>query len=118
MAAVTNLSYPAVPTGYSGAESLEAAAPRAWVAQIALALNNVIKGKINCFLDVTLAENADTTTVTDARISAQSVLLLSPLTENAAMSFYYISAQSGGSCTITHANNPLTDRDFRLLILA
>lgn len=73
---------------------------------------------INFYVNVTFTASSETTAVSDDRISANSILILMPLTESAGLSEYYISAQSAGSCTITHVNNAETDRDFRMLILA
>ena len=91
--------------------------------QIASALNNVLAGRINCVLDVTLDANAASTTVTDARISAFIAALPDPMTASAATELasgsMYITEdnRTRGSLTITHSISEATDRTFRLVVL-
>lgn len=121
-AGATNTGYPPAPLSQPPPSSLAQAASEAWVRRIVDVLNNVLKGKMNVTLDVTLATGADTTTVTDARISASSALLLMPLTANAAAEHAagtaYVSSQKAGQAVLAHANNAQADRTFRILILA
>jgi len=42
-----------------------------------------MQGKVNCVLDVTLAANAGSTTVTDARLGYFTAILYDPMTANA-----------------------------------
>jgi len=92
---------------------------KTWVLEAAAAVNRHNIGKFNVTLDVTLTANAGTTTVTDARISADCALVLSPKTTNAAAAIgtTYVSSQTSGSAVLTHANNAQTDKTFRLAIL-
>lgn len=89
--------------------------------KLARKVNDLLQGRINCTLDVTLTANAASTTVTDARISASSFLFWMPRTANAAAEIgngtLYVSARTNGSATLAHANNAQTDRDFTLLII-
>lgn len=81
------------------------------------------KGKMECVGEVTLTANAASTTLTDTRISPQSVIVWHPTTANAATELYggtlYITDANMGSgtATITHANNAQTDRSFRYAVI-
>lgn len=87
--------------------------------QIAQLANNLLQGKLNTVIQVTLAPSATTTTVTDKRIGANTGLFFSPLTADAAaaVSSLYVSAQVNGSATLTHANTATTDRTFNVLLI-
>lgn len=92
--------------------------------QIARSLISVISslGQIT----VTLTANAASTTITDQRIGAFTVLWPMPTTANAAAALgglYFDSFMSGaggaaGSCVAHHANNAQTDRTFTCLIFS
>ena len=87
--------------------------------QIAVRLNEVSQGKINCTIDLTLRNGQTTTTLTDARIYATSIIHAAALTANAAAiqaSIWY-SAQIKGSCTVNHSSTANTDQNFRFLVL-
>ena len=60
-----------------------------------------------------------TTTVTDDRVSINSVPLLTPTTANAASAIAatYISTITNGSFIITHASSASVDRTFRYALL-
>ena len=68
---------------------------------------------------VTLTANAASTTLTDYRITASSVISLMPTTANAAgaIATTYIGTTAIGSATITHANNAQVDKTFRYSII-
>lgn len=87
--------------------------------QIAVRLNDVTQGKINSTIDVTLRNGQTTTTLTDPRIYATSVLWASPLTANAAaiQASVWYSAQIKGSATINHSSTANTDQNFRIGII-
>lgn len=114
--------YDPAPLGGEDPQSLSQAASRTWVRRIVEVVNGVLGGKLNAVASVTLAASAATTTVTDARISPFSFIGFSPLTANAAAEIgngtLYVSAQTSGSCTLTHANNAQTDRNLTLLIVS
>lgn len=93
--------------------------------RIARAVNGLLQGKMNAVTTVTLTANAATTTLTDARITANSFIGFMPTTANAAaaLSGLYVSAQvsanglAAGYATLNHANNAQTDKTFKVLII-
>ncbi len=89
--------------------------------QIAAVVNRLAQGKLNCGGSVTLSAGAATTVVSDARGTGSSVILLMPVTANAAAEIgngtLYISARGKGSFTIAHASNGQIDRSFAYAIL-
>ena len=89
-----------------------------WLTEIARVVNNVLKGKLNKTATVTLTANAATTTLTDSRIGANSVICLMPQTANAAAALgtTYFNTFLNGSCVINHANNAQVDKTFSLTI--
>lgn len=86
-------------------------------------LQQMRNGKLENVAEVTLTANVASTTVTDIRVSPQSVLAWHPRTANAAAelaagTMYVTDANmANGSYTITHANNAQTDRTFRVAII-
>jgi hypothetical protein len=91
-----------------------------WLREIAKTVNVINRGQFNCVLTVTLVENVASTTVTDARISAQTACLASPLTAHAAAeigngTMYF--TPTNGQVVITHASNLQTDRTFNLAMI-
>lgn len=86
------------------------------------ALFRVMQGKTQNVIELTLAANAATTTLTDSRISLQSCFGYDPRTANAAAelgagTLYALDAnRAKGSVTFTHANNAQTDRTYFLSI--
>lgn len=90
---------------------------------LAQVVNRALTGKINAIGEVTLAANAASTVLIDARLTRGSLLLLDPVTANAATGLFagttYIldADRRNGEHTITHANNAQTDRTFKYLII-
>lgn len=85
--------------------------------QQANVVNNMLLGKINATLEITLAVGAATTTVDDSRIYEKSALVFCAKTSNAAaapMTFY---TAVKGEATLHHASNANTDRTGVLLII-
>lgn len=86
-------------------------------------LSQVRKGKMDIVGEVTLTANAASTTITDNRISPQSVIVWHPRTANAAAemaagTMYITDANmANGSAVVTHANNAQGDRSFRFAVL-
>ena len=85
-------------------------------------VNNMLIGKLNATVDVTLAANEDSTTVQDPRIGGDSALLLGcPMTANAAAELgsgtLYVASVGNQTATLIHANNGQTDRTFRIVIV-
>ncbi len=85
------------------------------IRQLAVALNTNDDGKTGT---VTLTANAASTTLSDYRITASSVIALMPTTANAAgaIATTYIGTTAIGSATITHANNAQADKTFKYSI--
>jgi len=106
------------PTQFSNLSEVASYLRRQWDA-----LQSMRKGKLECVTTLTLAANAATTTITDIRLSPQSVVVFDPKTVNAATelaagTLYVLTANRGdGSWTVTHANNAQTDRDFQVAII-
>ena len=88
--------------------------------QLVDVVNRLLLGKTNNTGTVTLTANAATTTLTDARISGQSVILLMPTTANAAgaLATTYLNTFTKGSCVINHANNAQSDKTFTYVVVA
>lgn len=84
--------------------------------KINTSINNMLDGRSDNYGTVTLTASATTTTVATSglKVSANSVILLSPKTANAAaaLASTYVSAVGNGTFTLTHANNSQTDRTF------
>lgn len=84
--------------------------------QIALAVINVLQGRMNNTVSVTLTASAASTTITDARIGRNTCLLLLPTTANAAaaLATTYQTHPNATSqqAVINHANNAQADRTF------
>lgn len=81
-------------------------------------INSALRGKMNCTGSVTLTASVATTTVTDNRCLANSVVLYQSTTAHAAAelaTLYTVAA--AGSFVIHHANNGQTDRIFNYAIL-
>lgn len=91
--------------------------------QISQSVNNLLLGRANNVLDVTLAASAASTTVTDTRLGVNTVLLFMPTTANASAEIgagtIYVgqSNRVNGSVLITHANNSQSDRIFKVVMV-
>jgi hypothetical protein len=86
---------------------------------VAEIVNGIMDGKTNNTGTVILAQSATTTTLTDARIGIESVILFTPTSSHAAaeMAHLFISAQTTGSATITHRNTGHNDLNFQYIIV-
>src|ERR1044071_5496703 len=91
---------------------------------VATAVNQALKGKINSTGTVTLTHDAASTTVNNAFVSSSSVILLMPQTANASAEqgagTIYIKPSDTVNKTsfkITHANNSQSDRTFGFVLL-
>lgn len=87
--------------------------------QIAVAVNQLLKGKSNNAGSVTL-QNATSTTVTDEKVGIDTYIQFMPLNASAASELasgnMYVSAQTAGTgFTITHTTG--TGRDFRYVLI-
>lgn len=85
------------------------------------AINQVIAGRSNAVVEVTLMAGAASTPVEWRNGNAKAAVLLSPMTANAAaaLATTYIPAATltGTGFVIQHANNAQTDRTFRALVI-
>lgn len=86
---------------------------------LARAANGATSGRLNAVTQVTLAASSTTTTLTDARIGANTFIGFSPLTSDAAaaLSGLYVSSQQKGQATLTHASAASVDRTFSVLLI-
>jgi hypothetical protein len=68
---------------------------------------------------VTLRASQTTTTVTDERVSVNSVPLFTPMTSSAAATVptLWVSTVTTGSFTITHSSTAAVDKTFRYALL-
>ena len=86
---------------------------------VSTSLNNTIDGKLNSTGTITLSASATTSTLTDARIGGNSVILFIPTTANGSTAFanLYVSAKGDGSATITHASSSNADQTFDYVVI-
>jgi hypothetical protein len=86
---------------------------------VAEIVNGIMDGKTNNTGTLTLRSSNTTTTLTDARIGPQSVIIMTPMSSNAAKEFgtCFISARTNGSATITHQNTGHADLDYTYIIV-
>jgi hypothetical protein len=85
--------------------------------EVAEVVNNSMNGKTNNTGTVTLTASTTTTTLNDERLGFDSVILLSPLTANAAAQNPYISTKAKGSVVITHTSVASADLNFDYIIV-
>jgi hypothetical protein len=85
--------------------------------EISEVTNGIMDGKTNNTGSITLRASNTTTTITDERLGFDSIILLSPLTANAAAQTPYISTKAKGSVIITHTSTAHTDLDFDYIIV-
>lgn len=100
-----------VPTSWSDAHD--------WMRRIAIALNEVIDGRIESNGNITLSASASTTAVKDRRVGKDSLIIFMPLTANAVNESPYVQTSDivKNQFTVNHANNSQTDRNYRYIIL-
>lgn len=84
-------------------------------------INQILKGKINSVSDCTLVASTVLTTLTDARIGANSFINFMPQTADAAAELksgnMYVSSRGKGTANITHTSTATTDRAFTYAVL-
>ena len=85
--------------------------------EVAEVTNGIMNGKTNNTGSVLLRASNTTTTITDERLGFDSVILLSPLTANAAAQIPYPSTKAKGSVVITHTSTAHTDLNFDYIIV-
>lgn len=105
--------YPVPPSDYYGDV-------RAWVHKIRDAVAGLMDGKANNIGSITLTASSATTTLSDRRITAASVIVFMPKTSNAAgaVGGLYVTARTNGQATLNHANNAQTDKSFDYVVVA
>jgi hypothetical protein len=86
---------------------------------VAEIVNGIMDGKTNNIGTVTLRSGNTTTTLTDARIGPESVIIMTPMSSNAAKEFgtCFISARTNGSATITHQNTGHADLIYTYIVV-
>jgi len=86
---------------------------------VAEILNNAMDGKTNNTGTITLRSSATTTTLNDARISPESVIIMTPMTSNAAKEFgtCYVSSRTKGSAVLTHQNTGHSDLLYTYVVI-
>jgi hypothetical protein len=92
-----------------------------WLRQARDVINSIMRGKLNCTGAKTLSPGAATTTLADQLIGGSSIVLLQPITANAAAELgngtLYFDPPAAGSVVIHHANNAQTDRPFNYVVI-
>ena len=84
---------------------------------VAEVTNNAMNGKTNNTGNITLSASSTTTTLNDERLGFDSVVLLSPLTANAAAQSPYIASHAKGSAVIAHTSVGHADLLFAYIIV-
>ena len=86
---------------------------------VAEIVNNAMNGKTNNSGTFTLATSVTETTVSNERAGYDSVIVLSPTTENAAAesSYTYIKTKAKGSFIIGHRNTSNTNVTYDYIIV-
>ncbi len=84
-----------------------------WGLRVASTVQQLVQ-KANNTAELTLTASATATVMTDARLSAFSVLSFMPKTANAAFvaADIYVTDQKKGQATINHASTVFTDQTF------
>lgn len=91
----------------------------AWVRSIADVVIGLMNGRSNNIGSVTLTASATSTTLTDPRISMQSVIEFMPKTANAATAktSMYVTNRGNGAAKINHASSNTTDQQFDYTVI-
>ena len=82
---------------------------------ISTVVNNILDGKVNSTGSITLTNSSATTTLSDDRIGADSVIIFMPTTSNASSENIHVTARQKGQATLNHANASTT-RSFDYVI--
>lgn len=108
---MTVSAFPTAPLDFGGGD-------RDWTRQIARVVSNLMRGKSNNVLDVTVATSAAVTTVSDARIGVNTFPLCLPTNAHAAaitMPYVADSSRVNGSFILAHANDGNT-KTFKVVL--
>lgn len=88
--------------------------------QLAQALGNAMKGKVNAVTSVTLTPSATSTTLIDERIGFNTWIGFTPRTMDAVTALasgLYVSSKKNGQATLTHASSTNADQTFDVLLI-
>tara|TARA_R110002020_G_scaffold263918_1_gene478663 strand:+ start:5860 stop:6189 length:330 start_codon:yes stop_codon:yes gene_type:complete len=82
-------------------------------------VNNTLEGKLNSTGTITLRASQTTSTLTDARLGVNSIILFMPITANGLTAYntLYVSARADGSATLTHASSSNSDQNFGYVVI-
>lgn len=115
---ITSQGYPAVPEILSDADD-KSVAGKEHRRKMAVAINNINRGKFNATLDVVVTASATSTVITDPRISFYSFIGTMAFDANGKadeVAGIYFSNFNSGSVTMNHRSDAST-RSLRLLII-
>lgn len=85
--------------------------------QVANVVNLLMDGKSNNTGSVTLTPSSATTTLTDARIGPNSVILFMPQTAHASAVSIYVTNRDNGVATLHHPSDANTDKTFSYCVI-
>jgi hypothetical protein len=82
-----------------------------WGRRVSKVINNLLVGKLNNTGNMTLNSGAVSTTVSDARVGPNSVILLMPTSATGSISLdqWRIQTRTDGSFTVTHTSTSTSD---------
>lgn len=83
--------------------------------EISNVVNNILNGKINSTGNVTLTNSSATTTLYDARIGDDSVILFMPTTSDASTENIHVTGRQNGQATLNHAS-ATTTRSYAYIV--
>jgi len=83
--------------------------------EISNVVNNILNGKINSTGNITLTNSSATTTLYDARIGDDSVILFMPTTSDASTENIHVTGRQKGQATLNHAS-ATTTRSFGYIV--
>ncbi len=97
--------------------------PRFWtdseeeIRKLADGVNRLLRGESNNTTTVTLRANQATTEILDSRITADTVVLLTPTTSSAAAATGIFIKAAIGKATVNHDSTADTDRTFGVILV-
>jgi hypothetical protein len=83
--------------------------------EISNVVNNILNGKINSTGNITLTNSSATTTLYDARIGDDSVILFMPTTSDASTENIHVTGRQKGQATLNHAS-ATTTRSYAYIV--
>ena len=86
--------------------------------QVSEVVRGIMDGKTNNTGTVTLATGgATTTTLNDGRIGKESLLFFTPTTSISLLNAVYVSSQTQGSATLSHAANTTANKSYGYIVV-